>query len=169
MASRAGSFGRLHTRTARPARLRFFPGCSRHRAGRVMTSNYGACSGAFGSWSSSGILRSSACSFRSSCSENLCSSERDNAERAVSFVYHTKYPGSTRSRPSHAPNIAFQPTPLRGRKIAGILHARFMLILVPIYTAARLNASRSAQTTIWTHVYRTLSVQNDMFDGRISL
>jgi hypothetical protein len=41
-------------------------------------------------------------------------------------------------------NIAFQPTPLRGPKIAGILQARFVLSLGPIYTAARLNAGRSA-------------------------
>jgi hypothetical protein len=40
------------------------------------------------------------------------------------------------------PNIAFQPTPLRGPKISGILEAGFVLTLVPIYRAARLNAGR---------------------------
>jgi hypothetical protein len=42
------------------------------------------------------------------------------------------------------PNTAFQPTPLRGPKIGAILKAGFVLTLVPISTAARLNAGRSA-------------------------
>jgi len=42
------------------------------------------------------------------------------------------------------PNTAFQPTPLRGPKIVDILQSGFVLTLVPIYRAARLNADRSA-------------------------
>jgi len=36
------------------------------------------------------------------------------------------------------PNKRMQPTPLRGRKIVGILESDFVLTLVLIYTAARL-------------------------------
>jgi hypothetical protein len=42
------------------------------------------------------------------------------------------------------PNNALHPTPLRGPKIAGVLQSQFVLIAVPIYAAARLNASRWA-------------------------
>jgi hypothetical protein len=51
---------------------------------------------------------------------------------------------SSITAPNVPPNTAFQPTPLRGPKIGGILQSCFMLTLVPIYTAARLNAGRSA-------------------------
>jgi hypothetical protein len=48
--------------------------------------------------------------------------------------------------PMARPNTAFQPTPLRCPKSGGILKRGFVLTLVPIYTAARLNASRWARS-----------------------
>jgi len=35
--------------------------------------------------------------------------------------------------PNVPPNIAFQPTPLRSRKIESILKVGFMLTLIPLY------------------------------------
>jgi len=49
---------------------------------------------------------------------------------------------AVRSRPPS--NTAFQPTPLRGPKIAGILQSGFVPTAIPISMAARLNAGRSA-------------------------
>jgi hypothetical protein len=46
----------------------------------------------------------------------------------------TKQPVLARSAEARSPsNNAFQPTPLRGPKIGGILQPDFVLILVPIY------------------------------------
>lgn len=44
------------------------------------------------------------------------------------------------------PNIALQTAPLVAHKIVAILKAVFQLTLVPVYTAARLNADRWAAT-----------------------